>query len=471
MSVTEDDIIRIIREFSAKEELFRNETVLVALSGGGDSVALLDVLLRIRDEFGLSIAASHVNHALRGEASEADETFCRDLCRERSVHLDVHRLKPGALDVAGDSLETAARNRRLICLEASAREAGATKIATGHTASDLVETVLQRILRGTGPSGLSGILPVRENRWVRPLLCVDRDMLREYLILRRIPFREDETNADTTHFRNRIRHRLLPLIREEFAAGIDITIRRLAELTRVQESWIDVEVERRYRECLVHADDYKILLEKSTFVRYYIAVRQRLIRHCLNRLEGRGRDDDKGEIESIISVVSEDRGIVPVNSSLTVEVYGNTIIFTRSRKRYDPFVLNVKGKTSLPYAGGDIQAEAVIGSRHPGDLLAADIPAVVIERYGTLTVGSVRNGETISLRRNHKPVKIRDLFTTAGIPRTLRDGIPVVRAGAVPLWIPGVARSNLLAGADSPGAPSPGDISLSYHGGIYRQVF
>ncbi len=185
--------------------------VLVALSGGGDSVALLRCLLAIKDEFGIIVRAAHLNHALRGEESDGDDAFCRSLCDTLGVPLTIGRLPEGVLVGTGESLETSARLARREFLLASARDLGACGIATGHTYDDRAETVLQRMIRGTGTSGIAGILPA-SGMFVRPLLGSTRMSVRGYLTVMSAIWREDSTNTDTRMFRNRIRHELMPLL-------------------------------------------------------------------------------------------------------------------------------------------------------------------------------------------------------------------------------------------------------------------
>ena len=196
-----------VKKYCIKHALFPSagDGVLVALSGGGDSVALLTVLARNRDTLGFRIEAAHLNHALRGADSDGDEDFCRALCAAMDIPLIVHTLTEGELIESRDSIEVSARNARIAFLEQTAMTNGLSRIATGHTMNDQVETVLQRMIRGTGPAGLSGIRPIRNDRWIRPLLATSREDARSYLAALGQSFREDATNSDPAFFRNRIR--------------------------------------------------------------------------------------------------------------------------------------------------------------------------------------------------------------------------------------------------------------------------
>ena len=175
------------------------DKVIIALSGGGDSVGLLHVLNEMRENFGIVLEAAHLNHSLRGDESDLDEQFCRELCARLSMHLSVKKMAPGTIESGSLSIETCAREQRLRFLEETRVSRCADKIVTGHTLDDQAETVLQRILRGTGPTGLQGILPVRE-QWVRPLLCVSRSEIREYLKTKGFCYRDDSSNEDVVFF-------------------------------------------------------------------------------------------------------------------------------------------------------------------------------------------------------------------------------------------------------------------------------
>lgn len=184
--------------------------VTVALSGGADSVALLLLFLQAREAFGLTVSAAHMNHGLRGAEADRDEAFVRELCRRLAVPLTVERADiPAVCRETGEGTEEAARRLRYAFLEAAAPG----KIATAHTRSDNAETALFNLIRGSGGEGLRGIPPVR-GRIIRPLLEVGGDEIREYLLTLGQPFVEDSTNRSLDYSRNRIRHRVMPELRQ-----------------------------------------------------------------------------------------------------------------------------------------------------------------------------------------------------------------------------------------------------------------
>ena len=430
--------------YCIQHEMFSGETVLVALSGGGDSVALLYLLVRISDNLGLTVEAAHLNHSMRGDESDEDERFCRNLCSKLNIPLSVERLNEGEIYNGRNSVETAAREARLAFLQHIASLRNASKIATGHTLDDLTETVLQRILRGTGPSGLSGILPVREELWVRPMLCVTRKVARDYLKKLEQPFREDSTNIDTRFFRNQIRHELLPFIKESFSPNIEGVLARLAELSRIQEEYLDEKMTEAYRECIIHEDVFKILLDKSKLMGYHILLQQRMIRHCLKILEGAGRDSDMGEIENIFSIFRNERGKADITAKIACEVQGGIAAFAVKTRPFNPLPVKIPGETVIPTGGGRIICKTAPDNVKTDGKMDICINPEIIENYGDLTVGTVKPGDSIHPIGKKRAVKIRDIFSSILLPGILRNYVPIVRAGAVPVWIPGLESSDCL---------------------------
>jgi tRNA(Ile)-lysidine synthase len=242
--------LRIIRKSGS---LRAGDRVAAAVSGGADSVALLCLLLDLREELGIVLSVAHVNHKLRGEESDDDECFVARLASEHGLELHLGAAPVGGRDglrkssgkgiSAGSGIEAAARELRYRFFRELARSGRVGKIATAHTLDDQAETVLLRIFRGTGVRGLAGIHPriiFEENgrafgEVVRPLLGLRRAALHEFLRARSQDWREDSSNQNIAFTRNRVRHRLLPLIVEEFGESAIEHMSQLAEIARAEE--------------------------------------------------------------------------------------------------------------------------------------------------------------------------------------------------------------------------------------------
>ncbi|MBC7855194.1 MAG: tRNA lysidine(34) synthetase TilS [Pirellulaceae bacterium] len=226
---------------------WQDVTILVAVSGGADSVALLRGLVQLKRKVGDGrIIAAHFNHRLRGEESDADETFVRQLARDLNIRLEVGRSNARS-DSTGDGIEAAARAARYSFLTETAHRIGARYVVTAHTADDQVETVLHRIIRGTGIGGLAGIPRVRElstaTALARPLLAITRAEVLAFLTALPQPFREDSSNASRAHTRNRIRHGLLPLLESEYAPALRASLLRLSKLAEDNQAYLAAELE------------------------------------------------------------------------------------------------------------------------------------------------------------------------------------------------------------------------------------
>jgi len=232
-----------------QQSIRAGDRLAVAVSGGGDSVALLCLLLELRDELGIVLSVAHVNHKLRGEEADEDERFVAKLARQHGLELHAcvalvdGKQSSGKSSGKSSGIEAAARELRYDFFRKLARESRVTKIATAHTLDDQAETVLLRVFRGTGIRGLSGIHPriVFEDgghafgELVRPLLGFRRAALQEFLRERGQSWREDSSNRDIAFLRNRVRHRLLPMIGEEFGEAAIEHMGELAEIARAEE--------------------------------------------------------------------------------------------------------------------------------------------------------------------------------------------------------------------------------------------
>lgn len=239
-------MLRSVRKTIAESALLeRGDHLLVAVSGGPDSVALLRVMALLSPEYELTLTTAHLNHGLRGEESREEEAFVRSLSAGMGIRcisktLDIRSLRKGS----GKSMEEVGREQRYRFLDEAAQACGAAKIATGHHRGDQAETVLINLLRGSGLEGLKGIVPLRDGRIIRPLLHVGRPEILAFLRHEGLTYREDGSNRSLCFLRNRIRHRLIPELAASYNPAIVRGLSRTAEIIRREDDYLQAAVRR-----------------------------------------------------------------------------------------------------------------------------------------------------------------------------------------------------------------------------------
>ncbi len=277
-----DGTLHAVRAYAARHALWTpRDSLLAAVSGGGDSVGLALLLseLAVTGEIRLA-GLGHVHHHIRGGDADADERFCRDLAVRLRVAFAVSHVDAPALAAAhGGSVEVAARRARRLALEDQASRLGASRIATAHTADDQAETVLLRMVRGAGLAGISAIAPRRE-RVVRPLLRLRREELRVWLKARGERWREDESNGDLGHPRNRVRHELMPYLRRHFNPAVEAALTRLADAARADDIFLQSAV-TEWVERLVTTDEGGVTLAARGVAALPQALARRVARAAL----------------------------------------------------------------------------------------------------------------------------------------------------------------------------------------------
>ncbi|MBE0636039.1 tRNA lysidine(34) synthetase TilS, partial [Candidatus Bipolaricaulota bacterium] len=259
--------------------------VLVAVSGGVDSIVLLHVLHNLSAERPFDLIVGHIDHGLRGSESALDSAFVGDVAEAHGTPVVKICLTPADLDAhRAHGREGAMRHARLAALQTLANDVGATRIALGHTLDDHAETILYRLSRGAGPKGLRGIAPVRLP-FIRPLICLSRADVHAYAIAQSLTWREDATNYDPSYARNRIRHHVLPELRA-LNPRIAEALARNAELLSDLDEATEVLIREKVSHCLIDSGEAAISLDRSQLARLSKPVLQLALREAVRR--GRG---------------------------------------------------------------------------------------------------------------------------------------------------------------------------------------
>jgi len=262
--------------------LDQKDKILVAVSGGPDSVALALAMMGVRKTFDITIGIVHLNHMLRGEASNKDEAFVKTFAHKFDVraYAKEHRL----------SIETAGREVRYEFFDRLSNHHGYKKVATGHTADDNAELVLMNLLRGAGSKGLSGIPPVRDDRIIRPLIKVSKKQIIDFLAQQNQAYQVDESNTDPAYLRNRIRNKLIPHLQSEYNPEITDALSRMSYIMRQEEDMLDAETNKQFNRCRMEPEscsdsDSSIVFSNNRLSTLHPAILNRIIRMAVKHLK------------------------------------------------------------------------------------------------------------------------------------------------------------------------------------------
>jgi tRNA(Ile)-lysidine synthase len=431
--------------------------VVIALSGGPDSVALVHLLRELAATGELGIAGlAHLNHQLRGEAADADEAFCRTMAAELSLPIEVERADVrGTARASGRSIEDAARHLRYQFLEATRLALKADAVAVGHSEDDQAETFLLRLLRGAGTRGLGSIRP-RAGHVIRPLLEIRRDELRQYAREQGLSFQEDVTNRDLTIPRNRVRHELLPYLAREFSPGIAGVLAREAALARDDDDRLQNEAIEITRS-LVLVNTGSVTVDAVALSRVHPALASRVVRHALQQRSDRFVGFDA--VLRLLDFIREGKdgqalslpGQQAIHRGGTVMLGPEPLRGDVSAANFSTIPLSVPGEV---IAGGWCIA-AVAGECN---VVPADLQVLTTGVVTPLSVRFRRPGDRFcppGMQGASK--KLQDYFIDRKVERSERDRLPlVVDAQDRIVWIVG---HGVADGFRAPAA-SPGVILL-----------
>jgi len=414
----------------------RGDTLVVGLSGGPDSVSLLDALVSLSQNRAFALVAAHFDHQLR-PASREDAAFCAQVCERLGV-----RLRSGSSDVRGRAgrdgggIEEAGRIERYRFLRAVRREEGAVAIAVAHTRDDQAETVLLRLLRGAGRVGLSA-MGLRSEDILRPLLRVSREQVIEHLTRGELAWRSDPTNTDSAFLRNRVRKELIPLLESRFNPRIREALSRLAGLLADEAELLD-GLGNELLGRIARKDEQGVSLSRRGLVSGPRAVARLAIRGALEQ-NGGLRGITSAHVERILDIAHSKapsgRALcLPGNRGAHFR-FGEVYIGRRSTPgRPFLFPLRVPGEVKVP--GGVVVARLSEGPAECNGQMAV-VPA---DPVAPLVVRTRQPGDRV--RTEKREVSLRRFLMDRKVPADLRASLPIVASGHKVLWIPGQPLGN-----------------------------
>jgi tRNA(Ile)-lysidine synthase len=435
-----------IRRTVAEHELFesanKTNAVLVALSGGPDSVALLHLLSRLKRSLKLRLGAVYVNHQIRKRASKKEERFCQFLCDSLKVPLTIVRGDvPAAAKRDKLGLEEAAREFRYATFEHLADEDGFDRIAVGHHADDQVETILFRLFRGTGPTGLIG-MPYRRGKIIRPMLDLTREEILLYLKENQLDWCEDKSNQSLKFKRNYIRHRLLPAVRKNLNPRVENAVLALADTVAVDEQFLLGVVEQASRKCLSTTPGGKFELALDLYRGYGAGLRRRLLRRCLKATWQSGQTPTKEVVERLDRLALSESGSVSLPGQVQATVADDLLIVFVRQKRILGVTFEPGVRLELDWPAVDLTGR-VTKSGKPSRLSALTKRRSSRVRLDwdrltpPLQVRTIKPGDRFRPLGMRGSKKVGDYLTDRRVNRVLRDEILLLCDQQGPVWLIG----------------------------------
>ena len=442
----EQKVISSIRE---QNLISAGDKLVVAVSGGADSVCLLHILARHRSDLNVELHVAHLNHQLRGAESDADASYVSDLARKLGVPATIECRDVAVYhDRKGGSLEEAAREVRYGFLADVAEKVDATKVVTGHTCDDHIETILLHLLRGSGTTGLRGLqshsaFPYAQKNCslelIRPLLEITRQETMDYCRRHRLAPRSDSSNKSLSFLRNRIRLELLPVLRS-YNPGVDRALLRLAGIAGDDISFIEEQASLTWPD-LVQEDGNVLYLDVNKMLALPHALQRQVFRKAIKQLRGNLKDVEAEHIEIMIESLSKPAGKrfhLPDGLTLSTE-YGR-LVMTATPASVCPLPLikctasiNIPGETDLP--GWRVKADIIQESVVSDNGLTASFD---FEKVGKkLVVRRRRPGDRFQPLGMSQTKKLQDFMVDAKIPRSWRDRVPLVSSARQIFWVVG----------------------------------
>lgn len=437
-------VAAVQRFIDAHELLHLGANVMVSVSGGADSMALLSLLHQLQSTYRLKLSVAHVNHQLRIGEAIRDALFVERYADKlglpfHKVDVDVKALKRRT----GLSPQHAARQLRHDALQSLSRSLPATHIALGHTADDQAETLLMRLLRGGGPAGLAG-MPAKRMPFVRPLLGVHRDFILEYLRTTGVPWVEDSSNTNRSYLRNRIRLDLMPTLRE-YHPHIAQRLHQVADMLRTDNDVLEQRTEALARQVLSREVGNAMLsIRRAPFSAAPLAMQRRLLRYAIDRLSFSGGRASFRDVETLLRFVVSGVNVgrrSTLAGQLMAEQHNDGVLLWQARALPStslsvilpvPGILSLRGFASTFTAKTVARGEDGQGRSEPRVALL-DFDAAI----SPLSLRFPRPGDRFRPLGAAGSQKLQDFFVNKRVPRAIRPYVPLVLAGPEILWVVG----------------------------------
>ena len=323
-------VLETIRKYNLIED---GDKIVLGVSGGPDSICMLDNLREVKEEqiIEFEIYVAHINHMIREEAID-DEKYVQEYCKKYNIECFVKRAD--VQKIASEKkigTEEAGRKVRYDFFEEVLQKTESNKIAIAHNKNDKIETIIMHLLRGSGLSGLKGIEPIRDNKYIRPLLECERTEIEQYCEDKKLNPRLDKTNYENEYTRNKIRNNIIPYIKKEFNPNIIQTLSRLSDLATDESNYIELQTQKAFEKILIAKEKEQITLNLKEFNKQDKVIKNRLILYTTKELMGSTQGIEKIHIEDIIKLCQNNVGnkFLTPNKNLKVLVKDKKIFFIK----------------------------------------------------------------------------------------------------------------------------------------------
>lgn len=434
-------IEKVISFVKENNMLCEGEHVVVGVSGGADSMCLLRVLMELSKIYLLNLTVVHIHHGIRGKEADEDKSFVESFCMKNHINFvsadfDI----PAIAKKEGLSTEEAGRLKRYETFEEVLIKEHADKIAVAHNMGDNVETILLNMLRGTGISGMSGIKPVR-GHIIRPIMCLTREEIEEYLRGENLGYRVDSTNLKNDYTRNKIRNELIPYLNENINSKATAHIGLLGEMVADIDDFLNEEADRQMEKLLMSGGNHHIEIDAAGFRNLHKALKTVVARKLVMKVSGKLKDITANHIKSIIDIAEGETGRkINLPYNLTAVKYPESLVIKKEVQKEEVKDLEVLidkipgcfdiGTSQVKFSYDKYENLNFMEKKYT-KWLNCDI------LKGSLSIRNRREGDYIVVNESGGRKKLKDYFIDLKIPKDQREDVLLLADGSHILWVVG----------------------------------
>lgn len=433
---------KVLKTIAENNMINDGDRIIIALSGGPDSITLLHILHTLKNKLNITIYAAHVNHLLRGKDAYKDEELCKKYCDELGILCFVKRVDINQLaKIKNISHELAGREARYEFFDELMKKYDCNKIAIAHNLNDQAETVLMRMMRGAGIEGLVGIRPVRDNIFIRPLIEITRNEIEKYCEENKLPAAIDKTNFENIYARNKIRLELIPYMENNFNKDIIHTLNRMSNIIREDNDYLEEISDEIFKKYCYRKDD-RVIIYKDAFKEHKTII-TRVLRKAILQIKGDLYNIENSHIIDIIKLYNQNTGkTIMLPDSLMVDNVYKDIHIYKEMKNHNTNIYEV-----IPF-NDEFYCEKLhtkiitkVLHKNNNDVNLKDSDMIKYFDFDKVKDNIIlryrKDGDRFTSLGMKGSKKLKDLFIDLKVPRHERDIIPLICFGNEIGWIVG----------------------------------